>query len=192
MKPLVVVIATLFIIGFLAFTSRNTAPMSPQAALSFSLSSSAFEQNERIPSQYTCDSKNVSPPLTFANVPEGATSLALIMDDPDVPKALRLDGVFDHWVVFNMPPPPAGGTREIREGEPAPGVAGVNGTGANAYTGPCPPSQYEPSEHRYIFRLYALDAALALSEGVTKKEVLTAMEGHTLGIAELIGRYSRK
>jgi len=164
------------------------APTTPAMTEPFSLVSSAFENNGKIPSRYTCDGSNVSPPLAFSGVPEGTKSLALIMDDPDVPKALRPDGVFVHWVVFNMPPE----TREIKEGEPAPGIAGVNGAGANAYTGPCPPPQYEPSEHRYIFRLYALDTPLALPDGATKGEVLSAMEGHTLGVAELIGRYSRK
>jgi len=152
------------------------------------LASSAFAQNGTIPAKYTCDGdRKLSPPLTFSGVPEGTKSLVLIMDDPDVPKALRPDGVFDHWTVFNLPPE----TREIPEGANI-GTAGLNGAGTEGYTGPCPPPQYEPSEHRYIFKLYALDSLLALPAGATKQEVLAALVSHLLASAELVGRYSRK
>ncbi|MCR4280835.1 MAG: YbhB/YbcL family Raf kinase inhibitor-like protein [Candidatus Kaiserbacteria bacterium] len=152
-----------------------------------SITSTAFEQNARIPSKYTCDEdRTINPPLAFSGVPEGAKSLALIMDDPDVPKALHADGVFDHWVLFNIPP----ATKGIPEGQSI-GTAGANGAGGNSYYGPCPPPQYEPSEHRYIFRLYALDTMLMLKEGAAKEEVLKAMEGHIIEQAELIGKYKR-
>ncbi len=108
------------------------------------------------------------------------------MDDPDVPRVLRPDGVFDHWILFNIPPK----TVEIAEGGTV-GTAGKNGTGGNRYTGPCPPPQYEPSEHRYFFRLYALDMNLSLKEGSMKGDVLKAMEGHVIGQAELIGKYKK-
>ena len=154
----------------------------------FSLTSSAFEPNGRIPSKYTCDGdKTINPPLEFSGIPEGAKSLVLIMDDPDVPKMLRPDGVFDHWVVFNIPPDAKG----IAENETV-GTAGANGAGARAYTGPCPPPQYEPSEHRYVFKLYALSAMLNLETGAAKKEVLDALAPVKIAEAELIGRYSRK
>lgn len=153
----------------------------------FSITSPAFENNGRIPSAYTCDGdRKINPPLAFSGVPEGAKSIALIMDDPDVPKALHADGVYDHWVLFNIPP----SISEIGEGKSA-GTAGANGSGLSAYTGPCPPPQYEPSEHRYIFRLYALDTMLMLKEGATKQETLKAMEGHIIEQAELIGKYKR-
>ncbi|OHB19612.1 MAG: kinase inhibitor, partial [Parcubacteria group bacterium RIFCSPHIGHO2_01_FULL_56_18] len=124
--------------------------------------------------------------LSIGGVPEGTKSLALIMDDPDVPKVLRADGVFDHWVLFNIP----ADTREIPEGGSI-GVAGANSAGKNAYAGPCPPPQYEPSEHRYVFKLYALDSELPLQAGATKEEVEKAMEGHILGQTQLVGRYKR-
>lgn len=153
-----------------------------------SLTSSAFEHDGMIPAKYTCDgSRELSPPLAWSGVPEAAKSLVLIMDDPDVPKVLRPDGVFDHWVVFNMPVD----TKEIPEGGPVPGVAGANGAGTNAYTGPCPPPQYEPNEHRYIFKLYALDSLLSLDTGATKNEILDALVPFKIAEAELIGRYSR-
>ena len=157
-----------------------------------SITSPEFEQNGRIPSKFTCDGdRSVNPALIFSGIPENAKSLALIMDDPDVPKTLHADGVFDHWVLFNIPPPPAGGTQGVPEGQTV-GTAGANGRGDKAYTGPCPPPQYEPSEHRYIFVLYALDSTLALNAGATKQEVLKAMEGHILAQARLVGRYSRE
>lgn len=168
---------------------RDDSPVLTTLSMAtLSLTSAAFEQNGRVPPQYTCDGENVSPPLRWSGGPAGTVSFALIMDDPDVPKVLRPNGVFDHWIVFNIPPE----TAEIAEDGPVPGIAGVNGAGKNAYTGPCPPPQYEPSEHRYIFRLYALDTSLPLLEGATKDEVLAAMEEHILASSELIGRYSRK
>ena len=153
-----------------------------------SITSPAFEQNALIPSKFTCDGdRSINPALVFSGIPEGTKSLALIMDDPDVPKALHPDGVFDHWVLFNIP----SDTKGIAEGGTA-GTAGANGRGDRVYTGPCPPPQYEPSEHRYVFVLYALDSTLALNAGATKKEVLEAMNGHILAEAKLIGRYKRQ
>ena len=152
------------------------------------LTSLAFTANGPIPSKYTCDGdRSLSPALTFAGAPTAAKSLALIMDDPDVPKQLRPDGVFDHWTLFNIP----ASMSEIPEGGSV-GIAGANGAGKNAYTGPCPPPQYEPSEHRYVFTLYALDRMLDLKAGATKQEVKAAMQGHILEQTQLIGRYKRK
>lgn len=152
------------------------------------ITSSVFEDGGIIPPQYTCDGNSrLSPPLSFSDVPEGARSLVLIVDDPDVPKVLMPEGVFDHWVLYNIPPE----TREIPEGESA-GTPGVNTRGEPRYTGPCPPPEYEPSTHRYIFTLYALDTTLALAEGATKEEVLKALEGRVLETARLTGMYSRK
>ncbi|KKW39383.1 MAG: PEBP family protein [Parcubacteria group bacterium GW2011_GWA1_54_9] len=158
------------------------------------LQSSAFEHNGKIPVKYTCDlpaqaggDPALSPPLSINGVPEAAKTLVLIMDDPDVPKALRPEGVFDHWVLFNVPPE----TREIREGETV-GTPGATTRGDLRYTGPCPPPEYEPSEHRYVFKLYALSAPLTLSAGATKREVLDALAPLLIEETELIGRYSRK
>lgn len=147
------------------------------------LTSPAFEHEGKIPVKYTCDGGNMNPPLTIADVPSGAKSLVLIMDDPDVPKHLRKDGMWDHWVVFNIPP----GIREIKEGEEPQGTHGI-GTGCNLnYMGPCPPDR----EHRYFFKLYALDTELSLPEKATKQQVEKAMEGHILAETQLMGRYKR-
>lgn len=152
------------------------------------LVSTAFAHEGVIPARHTCDGDNLCPPLSFSGVPARAVSLALIADDPDVPKQLMPDGVFDHLVLFNLPPAAEG----IPEGaEDVLGTFGANSRGQRAYTGPCPPSEYEPREHRYFFRLYALDAELPLGPGASKEEVLAAMEGHVIEQAELMGRYER-
>lgn len=147
------------------------------------LTSPAFDQQEAIPARYTCDGEDVSPPLVFAEVPDAAQSLTLIMDDPDVPTAIRADGTWDHWIVFNIPP----GTTEITKGCEPKGVHGTGTSGNMDYHGPCPPDR----EHRYFFKLFALDVQLDLPEGSSKAEVEQAMAGHVLEQVELMGRYKR-
>lgn len=148
------------------------------------LTSSAFTHEGKIPSLYTCDGKNLNPPLNISDVPPEAKSLVLIMDDPDVPKRLRADGIWDHWVVFNIPVT----VTEIPEGKEPPGVHGVGTSGNLDYFGPCPPDR----EHRYFFKLYALDTQLNLPKKVTKTQVETAIQGHILAEAVLMGRYQRQ
>lgn len=148
------------------------------------LTSEAFEHEGRIPSRYTCDGENINPQLSFVDVPEGAASLVLIMDDPDVPKNLRQDGVWDHWTVYNIPP----AVRGVDEGEQPDGEPGVGTAGNLDYYGPCPPDR----EHRYYFTLYALDRELKLRAPPSKAEVLAAMEGHVIEKAHLMGRYERQ
>lgn len=156
------------------------------SAQMFSLTSPAFAQGESIPAQYTCDGdRTMNPPLSIRGIPGGTQSMALLMEDPDVPKEVQPD-TFDHWVLFNLPPVVA----EIPEGTSV-GLAGVNSRGEHGYTGPCPPPQYEPSEHRYFFRLYALDRELELPYGAHKQLVIDAMEGHIIAETELMGRYKR-
>lgn len=147
------------------------------------IKSSAFENNSSMPSKYTCDGEEVNPPLSFLDIPKNTKSLVLIMDDPDVPKNLRPDGMWDHWVVWNMPP----STTSIPENSMPPGIVGKNTGGENGYQGPCPPDR----EHRYFFKLYALDSKLDLSENATKADLESAMQGYILDKAELIGLYNR-
>jgi Raf kinase inhibitor-like YbhB/YbcL family protein len=147
------------------------------------LSSPVFENGSKIPSKYTCNGEDINPPLNISGVPSSAKSLVLIMEDPDVPKNLRPDGMWDHWIVFNIPPD----TGEILEGRDPRGVNG-KGTGGNlGYMGPCPPDR----EHRYFFKLFALDKTLDLPEGAKKVEVEKAMKGHVLEKTELIGLYEQ-
>lgn len=154
----------------------------------FALTSPAFADDASIPPKYTCDgNKEISPPLVITGVPDGTKSLALIMDDPDVPKSVKPDGMFDHWILFNIPAQTMG----LVEGESA-GVPGKNSVGTTTYINPCPPPQFDPPEHRYIFTLYALDMMLSLSAGASKAEVLQAMQGHIVAQTRLIGRYQRQ
>ncbi|MBN1492607.1 MAG: YbhB/YbcL family Raf kinase inhibitor-like protein [Candidatus Omnitrophica bacterium] len=141
------------------------------------LSSKAFYNNKVMSQRYTRFGANVNPPLTIKNIPEGTTSLALIVDDPDAPAKTWV-----HWVMFNIPV-----TDEIKE-RGTPGVQGKNDFGNNKYDGPQPPS----GTHRYVFTLYALNTTLDLPEGTTKEELLAAMRGAILQKAQLIGLYGRK
>lgn len=154
------------------------------------LTSPAFENGGTIPAKYTCDGdREMSPPLSIKGVPEGTKSLVLIMDDHDIPDIVKKSGAadaFDHWVLYDIP----ADTTEIPEGA-ASGREGLNSSGGVGYTGPCPPPQYEPREHRYVFTLYALSEMLAFAEPPTKQEVLDALAPLLLASAKLTGRYSR-
>ena len=152
------------------------------------IQSSAFENYSSIPTLYTCEGERfLSPPLEFFDVPEEAKSLVLIMEDPDVPRPVREDGLFVHWILFNIP----SRTSNFKEGESV-GVHGANTRGEPRYTGPCPPLEYEPQQHRYVFTFYALDIELFLTVGVAKEEILAMTEGHILTQAELVGVYKKQ
>lgn len=145
------------------------------------LSSSAFNHGGMIPKQYGRDFANINPPLVISEVPSGTASLVLFMEDPDVPLTAGV-AVWDHWVVFNIPAE----TRIIPERWEPTGVRGKGTRGELDYGGPRPPDR----EHRYFFRLFALDKLLELSEGSTKQEVTAAMNGHVLKTADLMGRFA--
>jgi Raf kinase inhibitor-like YbhB/YbcL family protein len=147
------------------------------------LTSRAFKEGGIIPSIYTCEGKKISPPLEIAGVPPGAKSLCLIMDDPDVPASVRPERMYDHWIVFNMMP----NLKSIPENSVPQGLQGRNTSGKNQYIGPCPPDR----EHRYFFKLYALDKLLDLHVGATKHEVEGAMKGHIIAQCQLMGRYEK-
>jgi Raf kinase inhibitor-like YbhB/YbcL family protein len=148
--------------------------------------STAFEAGGAIGQVYTCDGRNVSPPLCWENVPEGVRSFALICDDPDAPM-----GTWVHWVLYAVP----GSVRCLPEAVPPRETLsdgsrqGKNDFRKTGYGGPCPP---RGKPHRYFFRLYALDDALSLAPGLTKKALLEAIDGHVLAEAELYGTYGRK
>jgi hypothetical protein len=148
------------------------------------LISPAFDNEGTIPSKYTCDGDDVIPPLEMVDVPSKTKSLALIVEDPDVPTSIRPDGMWDHWLVWDIDP----ATSKIEEGQTPDGVVGKNTGGDDGYMGPCPPDK----EHRYFFRLYALDVEnLNLDAGAKKDDLLQAMQGHILQEAVLMGRYDR-
>jgi Raf kinase inhibitor-like YbhB/YbcL family protein len=147
------------------------------------LTSSVFNHEGKIPSKYTCDGENCSPRLMISNVPAEAKSLVLIMDDPDVPRNLRKDGLWVHWVVFNIPP----SITEIPEGREPEGIHGEGTAGNTGYYGPCPPDR----EHRYYFKLYALDRMLDLPEKTDKFTLEKEMAEKILEQAVLMGKYER-
>jgi len=178
-------------------TNQNTIPKTKievpkpnrnNNMVKLTLTSPAFVDGGFIPAKYTCDGEEVNPPLKISGVPKEADSLVLVMDDPDIPSAVKeKNGIdkFNHWVLYNLPPD----TTEIPEG--IKGETGLNTTGAAAYIGPCPPPQYEPTEHRYVFRLYAIKGKLNFIKTPTLDEVETAAKSAALAEAELVGRYGR-
>lgn len=148
------------------------------------IESNAFAYNGKIPAKYTCDGENVNPPLAWSSAPENTKSLVLIMDDPDVPKYIREDGLWVHWTLWNIAPE----IRTIEENSvPQGAVEGMTTFGKPGYGGPCPPDR----EHRYFFKLYALDTMLSLPSFATKNELEKAMQNHILAQAELVGVYER-
>jgi Raf kinase inhibitor-like YbhB/YbcL family protein len=148
------------------------------------ITSPAFQENGMIPSKYTCDGADVSPPLAWSSLPEGTKSITLICDDPDAPM-----GTWVHWVFYDLPPSvlslPEG--VETVEAPKIGGKQGITDFRRIGYGGPCPPG----GTHRYFFKLYALDTVPDLQAGVNKKQLLRAMKGHILAEARLMGRYKR-
>jgi Raf kinase inhibitor-like YbhB/YbcL family protein len=161
----------------------STAAPAGGAAADFNLTSPAFANGETIPSGYTCDGGDISPPLQWSQPPPGTGSLALIADDPDAPV-----GTWVHWVIYDLP----ADLRSLPEAVPAGaelpqgGRHGQNSWKRTDYGGPCPPG----GTHRYFFKLYALDSLLGLDAGATKAQLLKAMQGHILAQAELMGTYT--
>ena len=143
------------------------------------ITSSAFQEGAEIPSKFTCDGADTSPPLQIADIPSEAKSLALVVDDPDAPS-----GLFTHWAVWNIPPQ----TGSVREGSAPKGAQGANDFGKSGYGGPCPPS----GTHRYYFKVFALDRELDLPFGAKRGQLDAAMKGHVVAQGDLIGRYSRQ
>lgn len=148
------------------------------------IKSSVFKEGDHIPAKYTCDNLDISPPLEWSKGPAGTKTYVLICDDPDAP-----GGTWVHWLLFNIPAK----NPELPENMPKietlknGALHGKNDFGNNCYGGPCPPA----GTHRYYFKIYALDLELDSKPGITKKELLKAMEGHILDEGQLMGRYKR-
>lgn len=183
-------ILTLALVTFLLGCGKAPRPAVPQPVIQqenkmgFKLTSTAFQEGQSVPRQYTCDGVNVSPPLEWSGAPSSAKTFAIICDDPDAP-----GGTWVHWVLYNLPADRIGLVESVPATEKVPGdgLQGTNDFQKIGYGGPCPPS----GTHRYFFKLYALDAELALKSGATKAELLKAMEGHVLGQTQLMGTYRR-
>ena len=155
--------------------------------MAFALTSTAFTDGTAIPAKYTCDEADVSPPLAWSGAPPGTVSFALIVDDPDAPA-----GTWVHWVLYNLPAT----TAELPENVAKVETLDLGGArqGRNdfqraGYGGPCPPPG---PAHRYFFKLYALDVTLPPRPAARQKDIEAAMQGHTLGTAQLVGTYARR
>jgi len=155
--------------------------------MALTISSPAFANNDMIPMRYTCEGEDISPPLAFGGIPAGAASLALIVDDPDAPDPAAPKMTWVHWLVYNLDPAIAGLSEGVTE-LPPPAGSGRNDFGRPRYGGPCPPI----GNHRYMFKLYALDTILPDLGTPDKETLLRAMEGHILEKAVLIGRYQKQ
>ena len=152
--------------------------------MTIKITSTAFTDGSMIPGDYTCDGRDISPPLAWTDVPEGTKSLAIICDDPDAPM-----GTWVHWVLFNIPAT----INELSQDIPTDkvlengAIQGINDFRRYGYGGPCPPG----GTHRYYFKIYALDTELTEEPGITKADLLKAIKEHILAEGQLMGRYKR-
>jgi Raf kinase inhibitor-like YbhB/YbcL family protein len=168
-----------------ASTTVEGAGIRKGAAMSFALESPEWKMGEEIPSLFTCDGKDVSPPLHWDAPPAGTESISLMLEDPDAP-----GGTFFHWLIYDLP----ANTRELMANVPQRGHLsngahqGRNSFGKIGYGGPCPP---QGPAHRYYFHIFALDRKTGLADGASRSELEQAMKGHILAQAEYMGRYKR-
>jgi Raf kinase inhibitor-like YbhB/YbcL family protein len=162
-----------------------STPTPMEGMVEFRVSSEAFDEGDIIPQKYTCDGADLSPPLSWSHVPKGTQSLVLIVDDPDAPTRTWV-----HWVLYNIPGSRTSLPEGVRLSQDVSefGSQGYTDFGRPGYGGPCPPSG---GAHRYFFKIYALDQSLNLPQNPTKEDVEQAMEGHILGLGQLMGKYSR-
>lgn len=170
-------------IGFVAYLAKDRHIFynwDVMKKTNMKIESFAFKNGDEIPSRFTCDGENISPELIFKNVPKDTKSLALTLEDPDVPT-----GTWGHWVLWNIPPR----TIEINQNNiPKGAVVGSNNANKNEYYGPCP----QNGLHHYFFKLYALDTMLTLDSNKKAQDLVDAMEGHIIAQAKLMGTYERK
>jgi hypothetical protein len=181
----------LLIVAVLIFFSlvlMDTNLLHAEENMTLTLKSSAFDNGSAIPSRYTCEGEDVSPPLTWAGVPETARSLVLIVDDPDAPDPKAPKMTWVHWVLYNLPPDISGLPEGITSAGLPPGtVEGLNDWKRSGYGGPCPPI----GRHRYFHKLYALDKVLEVINTPTKAKVEAAMNGHVIAQTEFVGTYQK-
>ena len=156
----------------------------PATVLKFT--SPAFKHDAGIPSRYTCDGPNVSPPLAWSGAPAATKSFALIVTDPDAPDPKAPQTIWVHWVLYDIPASVMGLREAVAaKGLPKGALQGTTDWGTTGYSGPCPPI----GRHRYVHTLFALDTVLADLEKPTRAKLLAAMEGHVLQMTQLIGTY---
>ncbi len=156
--------------------------------MALEIHSTAFAPGGAIPSKYTCEGRDVSPPLAWSGAPQGTRSLVLIVDDPDAPDPKAPKMTWVHWVLANLPADSTGLAEGVSSSAlPGGTIEGTNDWGRAGYGGPCPPI----GRHRYFHKLYALDVELAGLRNPTKAQLEAAMKGHVLAHAELVGTYQK-
>lgn len=180
-RPIAWMFATL-LVGACSASPPSVAPQTevPMASSPFTLTSSAFTEGGAIPREFSCDGQDASPPLTWTGVPDGARTLALVVDDPDASD-------FVHWVLYNVDASASGELARGVSASPDAPSQGRNGFGRVGYGGPCPPS----GVHHYVFRMLALDSELALGGSPSASDVLRAADGHILAEARLTATFAR-
>jgi hypothetical protein len=153
------------------------------------ITSTEFQNEESIPKRFTCEGEGISPPLSWAGVPDLSQTLALIVEDPDAPDPDAPERIFTHWIVYNLPPDSTGVGENVSVDQlPRGARLGRNDFERTKWGGPCPPI----GRHRYFFKLYALDAPLPTTGELTRSSLFAAIEGHVLEYAELIGTYQKQ
>ena len=156
--------------------------------MTLTLTSTAFNHGNEIPTKYTCEGEDISPPLRWINVPETTRSLVLIVDDPDAPDPSAPKMTWVHWILYNLPPNVSALPEGIQSAKLPPGTAeGLNDWKRTGYGGPCPPI----GRHHYHHKLYALDKELKGLNKPTKTEMLVAMQDHIIAQTQLIGTYQK-
>ncbi len=178
------------VLAFISVVAANTGLLGKEeTAMPMIIKSPSFTHNNTIPGRHTCDGPDVSPALAWSGVPPDAKSLVLIVDDPDAPDPAAPKMTWVHWVLYNIPVTAAGFAEGIAVKDGPGGILqGLNDWKRTGYGGPCPPI----GEHRYFFKLYALDVVLPDLKHPTKAALEKAMEKHVLAKSELIGLYRRK
>lgn len=181
MKNVIFIVCLVLVMGFGCNTASQISVDNTNLSNSntMQISSTAFENNNTIPKDYTCDGANINPPLNFANVPAGTKSLALLVDDSDAPA-----GTWTHWLLYNMDPSISGISEDSIPGD---AVQGTTSFGTAMWGGPCPPS----GTHRYFFKLFALDTVLETNQALNATKFSELINGHIIDNAELIGLYNR-
>ena len=178
------------VVGALLLASQPACAQKQKGgkAVSVNVTSSKFTHQQEIPALYTCQGKDLSPPLAWSGVPTGTKSLALIVDDPDAPDPKAPKMTWVHWVLYNLPPTATGLPEAVAPGAlPAGTKQGKNDWKKTGYGGPCPPI----GRHRYFFKLFALDTVLPDLNEPTKAQIEEAMKGHILASGQLIGTYQK-
>lgn len=157
--------------------------------MSLTITSTAFAPEGAIPALYTCEGKDISPPLAWSGAPPATKSFALIVDDPDAPDPAAPKMTWVHWMLYDIAPAASGLPEAVQPSALPPGTReGVNDWGRTGYGGPCPPI----GRHRYFHKLYALDTVLPDLKRPNKTALEKAMQGHILAQAALIGTYEKR